>query len=53
MSAAKFVLVVLFFMHLKFDSKIFSAAFFGPMVLAVTVVVALILLFQVLPAYIP
>ena len=53
MSAAKFALVVMFYMHLKFDHKLFSLSFFAPMVLAVTVVVSLFLLFKVLPAYLP
>lgn len=53
MSTVKFVLVVMFYMHLKFDSRLFSIAFFGPMVLAVTVVISLFLLFKVLPAYLP
>ena len=53
MSAGKFALVVMFYMHLKFDSRIFSVAFFAPMVLAVTVIVAIIILFKVLPAYTP
>lgn len=53
MSAGKFALVVMFYMHLKFDSRLFSVAFFAPMVLAVTVVVSIILLFKVLPAYLP
>ena len=53
MSAGKFALVVMFYMHLKFDSKIFSVAFFAPMVLAITVIVAIIMLFKVLPQYLP
>ncbi|MEX0891569.1 MAG: cytochrome C oxidase subunit IV family protein [Gemmatimonadota bacterium] len=51
LSAAKFVMVVLFYMHLKSDSPIFSRVFFGPMVLAVFVVVGLVILFKVLPEY--
>ena len=53
MSAGKFALVVMFYMHLKFDSRLFTVSFFGPMALAVTVVVSLFLLFKVLPAYLP
>ena len=53
MSAGKFALVVMFYMHLKFDHRLFSAAFFAPMVLAVTVIVSIILLFKVLPQYLP
>jgi cytochrome c oxidase subunit 4 len=51
LSAAKFVIVVLFYMHLRFDSPIFRRVFFGPMFLAVTVVVALVILFKVLPGF--
>ena len=51
LSASKFVMVVLFYMHLRFDSAIFSRVFFAPMVLAVLVVVGLVILFKVLPAY--
>ena len=51
LSAAKFLLVVMFFMHLKFDSKIFSGLFLSGLVLAVFMTVALIILFQVLPKY--
>jgi cytochrome c oxidase subunit 4 len=53
LSAAKFVIVVLYYMHLKSDSPIFSRVFFGPMVLAVLVVVGLLILFKVLPGYMP
>jgi cytochrome c oxidase subunit 4 len=51
LSAAKFLLVVMFFMHLKFDSKIFSGLFLSGLVLAVFMTVALIVLFQILPEY--
>jgi len=51
LSAAKFTLVVMFFMHLKFDSKIFSGLFLAGLVLATFMTVALIILFQVLPQY--
>ena len=53
LSGAKFALVVMFYMHLKFDSKVFSAVFLAPFTLAVFVVVALIVLFHLLPAYGP
>jgi cytochrome c oxidase subunit 4 len=51
LSATKFILVVMFFMHLKFDSKIFSGLFLSGMVLASFMTVALIILFHVLPKY--
>jgi cytochrome c oxidase subunit 4 len=37
LSLLKFMLVVGFFMHLRFDNKLFSALFFGGLVLAVAV----------------
>jgi cytochrome c oxidase subunit 4 len=49
LSAVKFFIVVLFYMHLKFDSKIFSRVFFAPLFLATLVVIGLIVLFKVLP----
>lgn len=51
LSSGKFALVVMFYMHLKFDSPIFRAVFVAPLALAVFVVVALIVLFHVLPGY--
>ncbi len=51
MSAVKFSLVVMFFMHLKFDSRIFSGVFLAGLVLAIFVVSALFVLYQVLPSY--
>jgi len=51
LSATKFIMVVMFFMHLKFDSKIFSGLFLSGIVLAIFMTVALIILFQVLPSY--
>jgi len=41
MSAAKFILVVLFFMHLRYDSRVLTTVFFGPLVIAIGLVVAL------------
>ena len=49
LSAAKFVIVVLFYMHLRFDSAIFSRVFFAPMLLAAFVVVGMIILFKAIP----
>jgi cytochrome c oxidase subunit 4 len=51
LSAAKFALVVMFFMHLKFDSPIFSGVFLAGLVLAAFMTVALIILYKVLPNY--
>jgi cytochrome c oxidase subunit 4 len=44
LSLAKFALVVLFFMHLRYDSRVLTALFVGPMVIAIAVVLALIAL---------
>lgn len=49
LSAGKFILVVLFYMHLKFDSRLFTGVFATPLVLAILVVITLIVLFKVLP----
>jgi cytochrome c oxidase subunit IV len=51
LSAVKFVIVVLFYMHLKFDSPIFSRVFFAPLLLAVLLVVGMIALFKWLPRF--
>jgi cytochrome c oxidase subunit 4 len=45
LSAVKFAIVVMFYMHLKYDHKIFRALFTGPLAIAMTTIVALILLF--------
>ncbi len=42
LSAAKFAIVVMWFMHLRFDSRIFTTAFVGGMVLAFGVFTVLI-----------
>ena len=46
MSAGKFLIVVLYYMHLKFDHKIFKALFSGPLIIAGATVVALLFLFR-------
>jgi cytochrome c oxidase subunit 4 len=45
LSLVKFVLVILFYMHLKFDSRLFAFLFGGPLFLAVVVMVGLLFLF--------
>ena len=45
LSAAKFTLVVMFYMHLKTDSRFFSFLFGAPLLLAMGVLLALLLLF--------
>ena len=41
MSAAKFALVVLFFMHLRSDARVLATLFVGPLVIAIGLAVAL------------
>ena len=50
LSVFKFALVVMFYMHLKFDSRLFSGVFVGGLLLAVAVAVTLLALFQVVSA---
>jgi len=52
LSTAKFALVVMFYMHLKSDSPIFTGVFLAPLALAVVfVIIGLIVIFRVLPTY--
>ena len=46
LSIGKFGLVVLYYMHLKFDSRIFSGMFFFGMIVATGVIFALMALFN-------
>ena len=48
LSAAKFALVVMFFMHLRFDNRLFSAMFVTGLLLATGVLIALLALFRVI-----
>jgi cytochrome c oxidase subunit 4 len=45
MSAVKFTIVVLFYMHLRYDHKLFRALFTGPLIIAMGTIVALLFLF--------
>src|SRR5467141_4922012 len=45
LSAFKFTLVVMFYMHLKFDSRFFAFLFGGPLLLALAVMVSLLFIF--------
>jgi cytochrome c oxidase subunit 4 len=45
MSAAKFAIVVMFYMHLKYDHKLFRALFTGPLIIAIITLIVLLLLF--------
>ena len=47
LSAAKFLLVVMFYMHLKFDHRLFTLVFVLPLAIAAAVIVALLFLFGV------
>lgn len=48
LSAAKFILVVMFYMHLKYDSPILSGVFLFPMALATLVITSLFILYHFL-----
>ena len=45
MSAVKFFIVVAFYMHLKYDHKLFRALFTGPLIIAILTMVVLMFLF--------
>ncbi len=47
LSGLKFALVALWFMHLKFDSRLFSSLFFGGLALIGAILIALLALFRV------
>jgi len=46
LSVCKFALVAMFYMHLKFDNRLFTAFFSGPLALAFAVLIALLSLFH-------
>ena len=46
MSAIKFAVVVMFYMHLKYDHKLFRALFTGPLTIAMITLVGLMFLFS-------
>jgi cytochrome c oxidase subunit 4 len=46
MSAVKFAIVVLFYMHLRYDHKLFKALFTGPLIIAMSTLIALLFLFS-------
>ena len=45
MSAVKFVTVVLFYMHLRYDHPIMRALFVGPLLIAIVIILAVMALF--------
>ena len=50
MSALKFAIVVMFYMHLKYDHKLFRALFTGPLFVAAVTLISLLFLFGQLVA---
>jgi len=44
MSAVKFIIVVMFYMHLKYDHRLFKALFTGPLIIAMSTLIALLFL---------
>ena len=47
LSASKFALVAMYYMHLKFDHNLFSYMFVGGFILAASLIIFLLLLFGV------
>ena len=47
LSGMKFALVIMFYMHLRYDSKLFSVLFLGGLSLAFLVMLGLLVLFRV------
>ena len=45
LSGAKFALVVAFYMHLKYDPDVLRGLFFGPLLIAVAIIVAMMALY--------
>ncbi|HWL39164.1 MAG TPA: cytochrome C oxidase subunit IV family protein [Gemmatimonadaceae bacterium] len=45
MSALKFVIVVMFYMHLKYDHRLFRVLFTGPLLIASLTLISLLFLF--------
>jgi cytochrome c oxidase subunit 4 len=45
LSAVKFAIVVLFYMHLRYDHRLFKVLFTGPLIIAITTLVGLMFLF--------
>ena len=50
MSAVKFFIVIAFYMHLRYDHKLFRVLFTGPLIIAMTTIIALLFLFGKLSA---
>ncbi len=45
LAASKFMLVVMFFMHLRFDSRVFTGLFVGPLAIAMALIAAMLALY--------
>jgi cytochrome c oxidase subunit 4 len=45
MSAIKFATVVMFYMHLRYDHRLFRVIFTGPLIIAVITIISLLFLF--------
>jgi cytochrome c oxidase subunit 4 len=45
LSAVKLLIVVMIFMHLKYDHRLFRALFTGPLAIAMATIIALLFLF--------
>ena len=45
LSAVKFAIVVMFYMHLKYDHRLFRALFTGPLIIAMATIISLLFLF--------
>jgi len=50
LSASKFVLVVSFFMHLKYDGRVLRWLFAGPLFVATAIILAMMALYGVFTA---
>lgn len=46
LSAVKFAIVVMFYMHLKYDHKLFRSLFTGPLIIAMLTLIGLLFLFH-------
>ena len=53
MSAAKFAIVVMFYMHLRYDHRLFRALFSGPLIIAVLTIISLLFLFGQIAIRVP
>lgn len=46
LSIAKFAMVAMFYMHLRYDARLFSGFFLGGLLLAISIVLAVLALFK-------